>query len=208
MLTSPPRLGISIPSSPQVRPAGTPNPTEAPPARPLPPRLNPVAGSSSGPPAAQSRRPRITIALPVDSSASISSEVTDSSRNGSLADGGSVSSPAASSGSGHIVARDSASAVASSPSGGGGSPRAAPAGEEKQMSMDELLEHLDAIKVSLDGREPDVADLDDDGWRAVSKSGRIIDLGYLGEGAGGAVTRCILKGGNTVFALKVRSHQM
>jgi mitogen-activated protein kinase kinase len=72
------------------------------------------------------------------------------------------------------------------------------------MSMDDLLQHLDEIKAQLDGREPDVADLDDNGWRAVFKSGRIVELGYLGEGAGGAVTRCILKGGNTVFALKVR----
>jgi mitogen-activated protein kinase kinase len=34
---------------------------------------------------------------------------------------------------------------------------------------------------------------------------RIEELGSLGEGAGGAVTRCMLKGGKTVFALKVGS---
>ena len=75
---------------------------------------------------------------------------------------------------------------------------------ENALSMRELIEHLDGIQASLGGRDPDVSDLDDDGWRACSKSGRIIELGSLGEGAGGAVTRCILKGGKTVFALKVR----
>jgi mitogen-activated protein kinase kinase len=74
---------------------------------------------------------------------------------------------------------------------------------DNTMSMHELLDHLDGIQASLGGREPDASDLDDDGWRAVSKSGRIVELGSLGEGAGGAVTRCILKGGKTVFALKV-----
>jgi mitogen-activated protein kinase kinase len=70
--------------------------------------------------------------------------------------------------------------------------------------MRELTEHLDQIKASLDGRELDVDDLDDDGWKAVSKAGQIVEMGSLGEGAGGAVTRCVLKGGKTVFALKVR----
>lgn len=51
----------------------------------------------------------------------------------------------------------------------------------------------------------DVEDLDDAGWRAAAKENKIIELGSLGEGAGGAVTRCILKDGKTVFALKVSS---
>jgi mitogen-activated protein kinase kinase len=71
------------------------------------------------------------------------------------------------------------------------------------MNLRELEEHLEQIKLSLDGREPDVQDLDDNGWKAVSKAGKIVELGSLGEGAGGAVTRCVLKGGRTVFALKV-----
>jgi mitogen-activated protein kinase kinase len=32
---------------------------------------------------------------------------------------------------------------------------------------------------------------------------RIVELSGLGEGAGGAVTRCKLTGGKTIFALKV-----
>lgn len=53
------------------------------------------------------------------------------------------------------------------------------------------------------GRPLDVEDLDDAGWKAAKKEGRIVELGSLGEGAGGAVTRCMLKAGTTVFALKV-----
>lgn len=62
----------------------------------------------------------------------------------------------------------------------------------------------DLDKLSLEkGRNLDVEDLDDDGWRAASVEKKIVELGSLGEGAGGAVTRCMLKGGKTVFALKV-----
>lgn len=62
----------------------------------------------------------------------------------------------------------------------------------------------DLEKLSLDkGRPLDVEDLDDSGWKAAYKESRIVELGSLGEGAGGAVTRCVLKGGKTVFALKV-----
>lgn len=63
----------------------------------------------------------------------------------------------------------------------------------------------DLEKLSLEkGRELDVEDLDDDGWRAASEQKKIVELGSLGEGAGGAVTRCKLVGGKTEFALKAR----
>ena len=63
----------------------------------------------------------------------------------------------------------------------------------------------DLEKLSLEkGRALDVEDLTPDGWRAASEGKMIVELGSLGEGAGGAVTRCILKGGKTIFALKVR----
>jgi hypothetical protein len=65
-----------------------------------------------------------------------------------------------------------------------------------------VLPDLEKLSLEL-GREPDVDDLDDDGWMASNKAERIIELGTLGEGAGGAVTKCMLKGGKTVFALKV-----
>ena len=63
---------------------------------------------------------------------------------------------------------------------------------------------VDLEKLSLEkGRSLDVQDLDDSGWKAAKKDGRILELGSLGEGAGGAVTRCRLRDGKTVFALKV-----
>lgn len=75
------------------------------------------------------------------------------------------------------------------------------------MERDGSMNGLEAFdKLSLErGRTLDVEDLDDDGWRVASMEKRIEELGSLGEGAGGAVTRCMLKGGKTVFALKVRT---
>lgn len=62
----------------------------------------------------------------------------------------------------------------------------------------------DFEKLSLEkGRDLDVDDLDDDGWKAASEQKQIVEIGSLGEGAGGAVTRCRLKKGKTEFALKV-----
>lgn len=73
---------------------------------------------------------------------------------------------------------------------------------DRENSVNGLLPDLD--KLSLEkGRPLDVDDLDDEGWHAASEQNKIVELGSLGEGAGGAVTRCKLKEGNTVFALKV-----
>lgn len=74
---------------------------------------------------------------------------------------------------------------------------------ERENSMNGLLPDLD--KLSLEKGVPlDVEDLEDDGaWLAASEKGMIEELGSLGEGAGGAVTKCKLKNGKTVFALKV-----
>lgn len=69
---------------------------------------------------------------------------------------------------------------------------------------DDLLPDLEKLCLEK-GRPLDADDLDDAGWRVASRDGKIEELGSLGEGAGGAVTRCKLKGGKTVFALKVRS---
>lgn len=40
-------------------------------------------------------------------------------------------------------------------------------------------------------------------WESIDFQKRIIELGPIGEGSGGTVTKCILKGGKTIFALKV-----
>lgn len=75
-------------------------------------------------------------------------------------------------------------------------------GGDRDNSVNGLLPDLD--KLSLEkGRPLDVDDLDDEGWHAASEQNKIVELGSLGEGAGGAVTRCKLKEGKTVFALKV-----
>lgn len=73
------------------------------------------------------------------------------------------------------------------------------------MERDGSLQGLEAFdKLSLEkARNADVEELDDEGWRIASLEKRIQELGNLGEGAGGAVTRAKLKGGKTVFALKV-----
>jgi mitogen-activated protein kinase kinase len=79
---------------------------------------------------------------------------------------------------------------------------AGPISMERQNSANSIIPDLE--KLSLEkGRPLDVQDLDDASWRQASKEGRIIELGSLGEGAGGSVSRCILKGGKTVFALKI-----
>lgn len=80
---------------------------------------------------------------------------------------------------------------------------------ERENSMQGFNILPDLEKLSLEkGRPLDVEDLDDGGWKAAVKENRIVELGSLGEGAGGAVNRCILKGGKTVFALKVRTLPM
>ena len=73
------------------------------------------------------------------------------------------------------------------------------------MERDGSLQGLEAFdKLSLEkARNADVEELDDEGWRIASSERRIQEIGNLGEGAGGAVTKCLLKGGKTVFALKV-----
>ncbi|KAG5360314.1 MAP kinase kinase MKK1/SSP32 [Yarrowia sp. B02] len=48
----------------------------------------------------------------------------------------------------------------------------------------------------------DVDDLDEEKWHAVARTGGIVEMGKLGEGAGGSVTLCRLRTGSTVFALK------
>jgi mitogen-activated protein kinase kinase len=75
---------------------------------------------------------------------------------------------------------------------------------EREGSMGGLP--LDFEKLSLEkGRPLEVEDLDDDAWAAASEQKKISELGSLGEGAGGAVTRCKLEGASTIFALKVRA---
>jgi len=73
---------------------------------------------------------------------------------------------------------------------------------ERDSSMQGLEVQFDRMALEK-ARTADVEALDDEGWRIASLEGRIVELNGLGEGAGGAVTKCKLKGGKTMFALKV-----
>jgi mitogen-activated protein kinase kinase len=77
---------------------------------------------------------------------------------------------------------------------------------ERDGSMQGLESSFDKLALEK-ARTADVEDLDDEGWRIASVDKRIVELGGLGEGAGGAVTRCKLTGGKTVFALKVGAYK-
>lgn len=63
-------------------------------------------------------------------------------------------------------------------------------------------QHLQQRELWRRYQNADVNDLDEDDWKKVADAGLIEELGRLGEGAGGSVTRCKLRGGPTVFALK------
>ena len=220
-----PRLGLAIPPSPNVKPvSGGPQPGAlslqmpgAVSSRPSLPRLQLATpkGSSQTPyehQALQNGRPSVT--SNANQSASGGSESSAAhSRTGSFGPLDGRASGPTSAGSQYSALSfasqyglrqpqgtpDPASAVGSlySERSEGG------AGMERDGSMNGL-EAFD--KLSLErGRTLDVEELDDEGWRVASMEKRIEELGSLGEGAGGAVTRCMLKGGKTVFALKVHS---
>jgi len=137
------------------------------------------------------------------SATSGSSETSDRSRSGSFGDRDPLSNQPTSATSSisalnFVSARDPLSAISGS-AGCGGSPGGVSMERENSLGLLPDLEKLSLEK----GRPLDVEDLDDAGWKAASREDKIIELGSLGEGAGGAVTRCILKDGKTVFALKV-----
>jgi len=73
------------------------------------------------------------------------------------------------------------------------------------MEREGSLQGLEAFdQLSLErGRSKDVDELDNEGWQIANQEQRIVQMRSLGEGAGGAVTKCMLKGGKTLFALKV-----
>ena len=213
-----PRLGLAIPPSPSQKPVSNHNANI--------PELQPLNTSSR--PSSRPAAPQLRLATPLGTnttpqdthglahgrpsplphaSASLSgtSEESGHSRSDSftMVDGRN-SNPTSASSSGFSTHRhaggtpDPASAISSVYSEVGG------AQMEREGSNHVLP---DFEKLSLEkGRNLDVEDLDDDGWRAASEQGKIIEVGSLGEGAGGAVTRCKLVGGKTEFALKVRRH--
>lgn len=179
-----PRLGLAIP------PSSTPNKI-----------LPPEAKRRAGPPQLKLATPQPAPApvrpVPQQSSAAGSENSSRSRSDSFTMIDGKASNPTSASSSAYSIGKpggDPASAISSAYSDAGGTLR--------QDQQQQVL--VDLEKLSLEkGRELDIDDLDDNGWRTVSEQKRIVELGSLGEGAGGAVTRCKLVGGKTEFALKV-----
>lgn len=220
----PPRLGLAIPPSPSEKPVAGNNsipempalpPVHRPSSRPTPPqlRLATPKGSSSNPQEGHSIANGRPQPQPlVTGSATGAGESGSHSRSDSftMLDGRASGPTSASSSSFSALSyqrgslhhttgnSDPASAISSVYSEDRGG-----LGMEREGSNHVLP---DLEKLSLEkGRNLDVDDLDDDGWKAASEQKKIIEIGSLGEGAGGAVTRCKLKGGKIEFALKVRN---
>ena len=218
-----PRLGLAIPPSPNQKPViGTGGPPELqslhrPSSRPAPPqlRLATPKGSNTTP---QDGHIPLSGRLPAsqyggNSAVSGASETSAHSRSDSFtmmderaSVPGSASSSAYSAMSSTTGQRlvsgtpDPASAISSAYSDRGAHEGG---GLMERNGSNQVLPDLD--KLSLEkGRPLDIEDLDDDGWRAASEAKKIIEIGTLGEGAGGAVTKCKLQGGKTAFALKAR----
>lgn len=204
-----PRLGLAIPPSPNVKPVGAApggisQPTK--PSRPALPTLNiNTPKGSIRPP--QEQPAGHAGAQPVSSGSEVSGV---HSRTDSF--GGRGSNPASSTSQFSNLSFASQYGLGGKPHGTPDPQSAADSfisnasGSGLDMSRQDSMHGLEKAmdEVTLERvRKLDAEDLDDDGWRVASMENRIVELGGLGEGAGGAVTRCQLKGGKTVFALKV-----
>ncbi|KAJ5444111.1 MAP kinase kinase MKK2/SSP33 [Penicillium daleae] len=193
-----PRLTLGIPPSPNAKPVNGTGPAPGPAAGNDAPQLQLPQ------PVSRPALPRLQLATPMGSSQSVPQEST-------LKPNGRPAPPPLTTnlngqnnletkGSGPTSANSSYSALSFAmglrqPAGGNSDPSSAISSVysdrdggvqmERENSVNGLLPDLD--KLSLEkGRPLDVEDLDDEG-----------------EGAGGAVTRCKLKDGKTVFALKI-----
>lgn len=227
----PPKLTLGIPPSPNVRPVtgtGVPVATAAAAAAaaPAPAPAAPAEVPQLQRPAARPAPPQLRLKTPMGSSQNVQqvksrpappplattglNEPNGHSRSGSFTYlDGKASGPASASSSNysalsfamglrqpHGSTPDPSSAISVY------SDRESGVQMERDSSVNSLIPDLD--KMSLEkGRPLDVDDLDDEAWLAASEQKKIVELGSLGEGAGGAVTRCKLKEGKTVFALKV-----
>jgi mitogen-activated protein kinase kinase len=198
-----PRLGLSIPASPNARPVGNgSNEVQPSLARPMPPALRlatPMGSNTTPQEGRQNPRGLPPLRIGTGSSAGGSSDASADSRSGSVGEfhpNGSAASYQPTLGfPGLQTGTDPISAISAQGSEG------APAMERENSNQPAVdLEALAAEK----GRPLEVDDLDEAGWKAASGKGMIEELGSLGEGAGGAVTKSRLKGGKTTFALKVR----
>ncbi|KYK60031.1 putative MAP kinase kinase [Drechmeria coniospora] len=206
-----PRLGLAIPPSPSAKPVGSQS-MQPMLSRPAPPALHLATplGSQTTP---YEQQPRLQSAQPSQSTDGGSESSAAHSRSGSFGPlDGRTSNPTSAGSQYSALSFASQYGIPVSRAQGTPDPVSAVGSMYSErsesgvaMESDGNLQGLEAFdKLSLDrARNADVEELDDDGWRIASLEKRVVELGNLGEGAGGAVTKCMLKGGQTVFALKV-----
>lgn len=208
----PPRLGLAIPPSPNAKPVGNQGPSAISSRPPLPALHLATPKGTQGVP--QEQPPRLQCITQPSQSASGGSESSAAhSRSGSFGPlDGRASNPTSAGSQYSALSFASQYGIGVSRAQGTPDPLSAAGSMYSQnseggaaMERDPSLQGLEAFdKLSLEkGRTLDVDELDEEGWRVASMEQRITEIGSLGEGAGGAVTKCKLKGGNTVFALKV-----
>ncbi|KAK8108827.1 hypothetical protein PG984_014628 [Apiospora sp. TS-2023a] len=203
-----PRLGLAIPPSPNAKPVGAAQST-----RPALPTLHLATPmGSTGAPYEQPPR-QIGVIQPGQSASGGSESSAAHSRSGSFGPmDGRASNPTSAGSQFSALSFASQYGIGTRPQGTPDPVSAVGSiyserseggiGMERDGSMHGLEAQFDKMTLEK-ARTADVEDLDDDGWRIASLEKRIVELGSLGEGAGGAVTRCKLTGGKTVFALKV-----
>ncbi|KKA30373.1 hypothetical protein TD95_001015 [Thielaviopsis punctulata] len=197
-----PRLGLSIPASPNVKPVNQPG------SRPALPTLN--IATPQGSKVTPYEHPPLRLATSGLNQSSSGESGTTDSRSSSFAADGRASNPT--SAASQYSALSLASHLGISVGRPQGTPDPVSAANSMYSERSETMERdgLQGLENGFDKmslldkiRDKDVEDLDDEGWRIASSEKRIIELGSLGEGAGGAVTKCKLEGGKTTFALKV-----
>lgn len=205
-----PRLGLSIPPSPNARPVVNGQSSDVPqmlsiqpPHRPTPPTLQLAtpSGSQATPQVNPPRRGVGGLKLEIGGiSGSGSSDASAQSRSGSIGDTAYRGPPSLTLNT--TNSHDPLSALSNqSPTLNSNSSTEMARSNSGMSEM--VLPDLDKLRIDK-GANLEPGDLDNAAWRAASKEGIIEELGSLGEGAGGAVTRCVLKDSKTVFALKVR----
>ncbi len=204
-----PRLGLAIPSSNNVKPVGAPVPQQV--GRPPLPVLHLATPMGSQGIPHEQPAGRGQSALQSASGGSESSAAH--SRSGSFGPlDGRASNPTSAGSQYSALSFASQYGIGTTRPHGTPDPVSAVGSHYSEMSEGGVgmeregslsgLEAFDQLTLEK-ARSMDVEDLDDEGWRIASLEKRIIELGSLGEGAGGAVTRAQLKGGKLVFALKV-----
>ncbi|KID90971.1 MAP kinase kinase 1 [Metarhizium guizhouense ARSEF 977] len=208
----PPRLGISIPASPSVKPVGSQQQVQSLPSRPPLPTLH--LATPMGTRATPYEQPPGSQGIQPGQSADGGSESSAAhSRSGSFGPlDGRASNPTSAGSQFSALSFASQYIIPVTRTQGTPDPVSAVGSmyserSEGGVSMERDGSHQDSATFAgwtLEKlKEADVEDLDDEGWRIASMNNLIEELGHLGEGAGGAVTRCRLKERKTVFALKI-----